>query len=334
MRMEGNQTPVVSVILPFYNAPGLEQAIKSILNQTFWSFELILIDNASTDASSEVAKKYADEYPHVRMITEPNKGVVFAANRGISEAKGEYVMRMDADDTSFPERMQLQVAYLEKHSEVAGVSGLVEYVGYNVNKGFRLYVDWLNSIDTPEKIYLNQFVEFPVANPTLMFRKAVFDEVGLFHDGAFPEDYEFFLRVMQHQLKISKVSVPVLRWFDSEHRLTRSDERYSQEAFFRVKAKYLATWLSNHNPFHPHVYLWAGGRVSRKRGSYLIDQGIRIRKYIDVVQRKDSIHFQDTPEPSVGFIVSYVANRGARDEIRTFLEQKGFVEGENFIIAS
>lgn len=328
----GDHQPLVSVILPFFNAPYLKEAIDSILNQTYVNFELILINNGSTDGSAEVANAYAT-HAKVQIVTEIRRGVVFAANKGIKVAKGDFIARMDADDISEPNRLETQIGYLLRNDSVDVVSGLVEYMGPEENEGFIHYVDWLNSIKTADEIHLNQFVEFPLANPTLMFRRTVFND-GIYADGDFPEDYEFFLRLQSAQIKMAKVDKIVLSWRDSETRLTRTDSRYSHEAFFRLKAKYLALWLAKNNPIYPKIYLWGAGRLSRKRSNYLLDEGLEVVKYIDLKENDQSLHYESLPQPSNAFVVSYVANRGARAKIRAFLEQRGFKEGVNYIMAS
>ena len=114
-----NNPPLVSVVLPFYNSKNtLDRAIQSIVNQSFIDLEVLLIDNASTDASSEVARKWVENDPRVRLYTEEKSGVVYAANRGLEKANGTYIARMDADDVSFSDRIERQVRFLENHQDV------------------------------------------------------------------------------------------------------------------------------------------------------------------------------------------------------------------------
>ncbi|WP_462249355.1 glycosyltransferase family 2 protein [Ekhidna sp.] len=328
-----NSNPLVSVVLPFYNAPYLKEAIDSILNQTYSNFELILVDNGSTDNSVQVAKRYK-RHPLVTIINEPNRGVVHAANRGIEAAKGEFIARMDADDIAKPFRLQVQVNEFLKDPDLQVVSGLVDYLGPKENEGFIQYVNWLNTIKSERDISLNQFVEFPIANPTLMIRSEVFAKHGMYELGDFPEDYEFFLRLQAEGVKMGKVDEHILFWRDTESRLTRKDEHYSQDAFFRIKAKYLAKWLALNNPNHPKVYLWGAGRLSRRRSDYLIKEGVQVVSYVDLKEAKNTIHYSKIPGSEEAFVVSYVGNRGARDNIRSYLNQNGYSEGVNYIMAS
>lgn len=243
----------LSVILPFRNAEAtLGSAIQSILDQTFTDFELILIDNSSIDASSRIAESFLSDN-RVSLIPEPNIGVVHTANTGLRASMGEYVARMDADDWSHPFRFELQINHLEEHPETDLVSGLVESI-QKPTEGFQNYLDWVNSVTSSEEIRLNQFVEFPMVNPTIMFRRKVLDKVGYFKEGEFPEDYEYFLRMQSLGIKMTKVPAPILKWNDLPSRLTRTDDRYSEEAFNGIKSQYLASWVLKHSSFENKVW--------------------------------------------------------------------------------
>lgn len=329
----GSPNPLVSVILPFFNAKFLKQSVESILQQTYTNFELILVDNGSTDSSVDVAKSYLNHH-NVTLVKEPKRGVVFAANKGIDLANGDLIARMDSDDIADLNRLSNQIQLFKKNPSLNVVSGQVEYLGPKENEGFIQYVEWLNSIQTAEEISLNQFVEFPIANPTMMFKQRVFLNHGGYADGDFPEDYELFLRLQAANVKMGKVDQVVLKWRDSETRLTRTDSRYDQDAFFQIKAEYLAKWLQINNQHHPHVYIWGAGRLSRRRSEYLLGKGVELVKYIDLKESNQVIHYKSIPKPSEAFVVSYVANRGAREEIRTFLNRRGYQEGLNYVIAS
>ncbi|MEP2952023.1 MAG: glycosyltransferase [Ekhidna sp.] len=325
--------PLVSVILPFYNASFLEAAIQSILNQTFRDFELILIDNESTDDSLTVAQAYCS-HANVRLIQEPKRGVVYAANAGIEQCKGEFIARMDADDISYSSRLEHQLNKFKSRPHLDVVSGLISYKGDAKNEGFKYYVSWLNTIQSEKDISLNQFVEFPLANPSIMFRKEVFTKYGIYSNGSFPEDYELFLRFQENSVLMEKVDHLVLEWRDSDTRLTRTNPIYRPDAFFSIKAKYLAKWLKKNNVHHPEIIVWGAGRLSRRRSDLLLSEGIVISDYIDVKKQPGILHFSNIPTPDKCFIVSYVSNRGARDEIRAFLNEQGYVEGKNYILAA
>ncbi|GIW99532.1 MAG: hypothetical protein KatS3mg111_2865 [Pirellulaceae bacterium] len=109
-------TPLVSVILPVYNAENfLIDAVASILEQTWQDFELICIDDGSTDSSPQILRWLATQDSRIRVITQSNQGIVAALNHGCQMARGPLLARMDADDVAFPQRLQRQVAWFQQH---------------------------------------------------------------------------------------------------------------------------------------------------------------------------------------------------------------------------
>lgn len=333
-----SQTPKVTVILPVYNAETtLKRAVDSVLKQTFHDFELLIVDNNSTDRSLPISRESALRDNRIRVFKEVKQIVVHAFNKGLQEATSLYIARMDADDEMLPERLQLQFDFLEANQYIDAVAGLAEYVPHHPNtKGFEDYVNWSNSIVTAEDIFLNRFVEMPVINPTTMWRKSISDRLGAYRNGDFPEDYEMWLRWMDKGIKVEKLNNPVLRWHDSENRLTRTDEKYSKEAFHRVRVKYLAKYLEKHNPFHPNVWVWGAARQTRRMAEMMKAEGVVINKYIDVVPNKQIpepvLHYTEMPKAGNCFILVYTKKPSARKKIELFLNFLNYNPGSNYLL--
>lgn len=328
--------PLVSVVLPTRNSKYLSRAVTSIINQSLTDFELIIISNDETSEFVKQTRLIASVDIRIVLLFEKTRGVVYATNKGLGFARGKYIARMDSDDVAFPTRLFEQVDFLEKNSDIGLVSCLVRYGGSQENGGFIRYVSWINHLISQQQIYLNQFVEFPIVNPSIMFRTSLLKKVGHYYEGDFPEDYEFFLRMQYLGVKMGKVSNYLLSWSDLPERLTKTDIRYSHAAFYKIKAKYLSKWLTLHNAHHPNIYVWGAGRLSRRRSDFLLENGLNIVKYIDFEENKSSnvISFEMIPNPDQCFVVSYVSNWGAREKIMEFLCNKGFVVGKTFILAA
>ncbi len=338
--MQITDSPKISVIIPFFNAEKtLERAIQSIIDQTFKDFECILIDNNSTDKSSEIANNVADKDNRFKVISEQMQGVVFASNTGWSASKGKYIARMDADDWSYPNRLKMQNDFLDEHPDYGAVASLVKHVSHSeYTEGMLRFVEWSNSIITYEEIRNNRFVELPIVNPTAMWRREVAHQCGMYLHGAFPEDYEMWLRWLDMGVKIKKLNHVLLDWYDSDTRLTRSSKRYSDNSFYKIKTKYLAKWLKKHNPYYPKVAVWGASKISRRRASLLESYGIEICCYIDTKKNRQIdhkvYHYKNIPSPDQIFVLTYIKQVEAREEIREFLPQRGFVEGINFLLVS
>lgn len=333
-------TPTVSVILPFHKDEAtLQAAIDSILGQTFQDFELLLVSNNASTACLEIVAGSRRKDTRIKLLQESKPGPAHATWRGFQEAKAPYISRMDADDICHPEKLAKQMGCFDQHPQTDVVSCQVDIFASHSRPltGFQYFADWHNHLLDHQQILLNRFVEIPMVNPTLVFRRSVAERHGLYRDGDFPEDYEMQLRWLTAGIQCAKIPEKLLKWRDRPERLTRTDQRYRQDAFYQTKAKYLAEWLTNRGEKRP-IAIWGAGRVSRKRAAFLEEAGIPISCYIDIIhqktQVKNCIHFSELPAPSEIFVISYVARRGAGDKINDFLIKKGFVEGRDFLMAA
>ncbi|HTL80275.1 MAG TPA: glycosyltransferase, partial [Bacteroidia bacterium] len=321
----------VSIILPAYNAEQhVEICVKSILAQTFGKSELIIVDDGSSDSTNSIVQSFAKRDPRVRVITQDHAGVAVAMNTGMREAKGKYMARIDADDEMFPARIGKQFHFLESNPEIGVVSSLVKHGGHpEEQEGYGAHISWINSLLTNEQILLNRFIDSPVCNPSVMFRKELVEKYGGCRDGNFPEDYDMWLRWMENGVRFEKIPEILTTWNDPLTRLTRNHGNYSAEAFSRIKAVYLSHFIDKKNSGRK-LWLCGAGRITRKKSDFLVEHGISINGYIDVDPKKIGKEFGGLPVIGVNdigghennFIVSYVGNRGARDEIRKILVEK------------
>ncbi|MBM2842824.1 MAG: putative glycosyl transferase family 2 protein, partial [Anaerolineales bacterium] len=140
--------------MPCYNAAStLDEAVESILDQTFTDLELIAVDDGSIDDTRRRLETWAQRDRRVVVLSRPHGGLVDALQAGLSACRAPLVARMDADDRSSPDRLGRQFAALEADAEVAVVSCLVEgFPSQDVHQGFQMYIEWLNGLVTPEAI--------------------------------------------------------------------------------------------------------------------------------------------------------------------------------------
>ena len=230
--------PKVSIILPVYNGEKyISQAIDSIMAQTFKDWELIVVDDGSTDATNPQIPHFNDKVHNIRF--GKNEGIVAALNAGLISATGEYIARHDADDYSDPRRFQMQVDFLDAfpHYGVHGSAILLMD-----SQDFPKYV-----LRYPVKPSMADLMESCcVGHPTVMFRREVYEKIGGY-DPEFNmgccEDYDYWLRVREH-FKIFNSTLPL--YTKREHdgssigQLIRKDRRDVINTFddlARVKAR-------------------------------------------------------------------------------------------------
>lgn len=187
-------TPPLSVVVPVYNAGRyLESALASVLAQSFHDFELVAVDDGSTDESPHILDFIASRDPRLRVIRRPNTGIVGALNDGLSAARGEFVARMDADDLCLPDRFEKQVSFLRGQPDCVCVGSAF------------LYIDaagsWLKECSRPadhesiEKALLSGNGGI-IIHPAAMFRRAAVEQVGRYREKAqWVEDLDLYLRL-------------------------------------------------------------------------------------------------------------------------------------------
>jgi hypothetical protein len=248
---------------------------------------------------------------------------------------------MDADDISLPPRLAEEVAFLERRPDLGVASCLVGDVPHAPSQeGFARYVAWTNALRTAEDHRLNRFVESPIIHPTVVFRRELVDRWGGYRETpGWPEDFELWLRWHEAGVRFAKVPAVLYLWRDSAMRLSRTDGRYEQDAFYACKAHYLAR-----GPLQKHrrVGVWGAGRVTRKRAAFLEEEGIAIAFYVDIDPRKvgQVVHGrpviapEDLSSPPEIPLLAYVGSRGAREAIRRVLREAGYREGEDFWCAA
>jgi glycosyltransferase involved in cell wall biosynthesis len=185
--------PRVSVVMTVYNGQRfLREAVDSILNQTYADFELIVIDDGSTDATPDILDSYDD--PRLRVVTQPRMGRVKSLNRGVGMAPGEYIAIMDADDVSMPERLKEQVRWLDAHPGTAVVGTGTVIIDEN-GRTSRQYPQPMSAVAI-RRALLEGRVSPP--HPSAMFRKACFEVVGGYREW-FKQamDYDLWLRMVE-----------------------------------------------------------------------------------------------------------------------------------------
>ncbi len=226
--------PLISIVMPAHNAQKyIGKAIESILNQTFKKFELIIVNDASTDKTPSIIRPYARKDKRIVIVSNrQNLDIAGSLNKGIEIARSEIIARMDADDISLPNRLEVQYKAINKSKKIAIVgANIVVMDNKEKDISARNYPE--NSKDL-KKCF---FKYSPFAHPVVMFRKKIFDEVGGYDPVYSPtEDLDLWFRMgMRYQFK----SVPqlLLRYRLSEASSSHSIIRHLEMLVFRIRLK-------------------------------------------------------------------------------------------------
>lgn len=223
----------VSVVIPAYNAAKyLPAAIESILSQTFQDFEVIILDDCSTDNTWDVIQEYAKRNARIRPFRNlRNLGIAGNRNKGVSLATGKYLVWQDADDISLPTRIEKQLHFMELHPEVGIVGGYIELFRDQTNLGVRKYP----SVDAAIRQCIFRYS--PIAQPAAMIRMEVLLQVGEY-DLKYPpaEDLDMTFRIGEKYV-LANLQEVVLRYRESNTSATSTRLKKMEMATLEIRRK-------------------------------------------------------------------------------------------------
>ena len=279
--------PGISVVMPMYNASAfLQECIDSILNQTFKDFELIIIDDGSTDNSIKIVESYADG--RIRLYPSTHN-YIHSLNKGMALARGKYVARMDADDMMYPERLEKEWEFMEQHPEVDVCGSGVETFGI-----------WGRALPvcTEHKDIASAMVfQSPMFHPTVIFRaekiRELYWESGecKLYDPqyVYAEDYALWVKLLQQGFVFANIKEPLVHYRLSESQITsvHTEEMEEKGKAIRVNmAEYVGSLLENCSDTEIRTYYASTLRMVAK-GYIIKNTLLRIlsnlyRRYLDL----------------------------------------------------
>jgi len=244
--------PIISVVMPAYNqALFIREAIESVLHQTFADFELIIIDDGSTDGTAGIISELAARDSRIFVITNSQRsGVSVSLNHGLDRAAGKYIARMDADDISLPNRLQIEYDFMESHPEVFLIGAWVLKIDAS---GHEIGIS-KQPVESAQVAHrLTQTTCF--WHPTIFFRQSEFRYREKMHH---VEDYDLYLRMLTDHKIIQNIPQVVLKYRVHPGSISLT-ERGKQE-LFRSQAKIffqqrLAEGKDGYDSFDPNVIL-------------------------------------------------------------------------------
>ena len=319
--------PLVSVLFPVRDAASfLDESLASIVAQTLDDFELLVVDDGSSDGTPERLRAWASQDPRIRVLRQEPTGIVAALERGRAHARGAWLARMDADDVADPVRLERQLELVGSDGDLAGCGCRVRYFPRDeLRDGALRYEAWINAAVTPEEIEAALFVECPLAHPTFFLRADAVEEVGGYRDDGRPEDYDLVLRLWRGGHRLGKVPEVLHAWRERPDRLSRTHPRYAPASFLACKIHHLrATLLPPERP----AILWGAGPVGKTFARALQRAGARVDAFVDLDPRKigQEIHGAPVVDTEAGLAMrgplhlAAVGQPGARRRIVDLLE--------------
>ena len=268
---------MLSVILPVYNGlPFLRAAMDSVLHQSFTDFELIVINDGSSDGSAQLLETFND--PRIRLSHQKNRGLATTLNIAICQARGRYIARQDQDDVCLPDRFAKQVAFLNANPKV-GLLGTAAEIWVGADKTERVLRHPAKNSELQFGLLFNNYF----VHSSVMLRKEVFDVVGNYVEDPLlqpPEDYELWSRVARNY-QVANLPDVLLAYREVVGSMSRSGDRPFLRNLIRICADNLGH-ASEQSSFNPSV-LGLANLLHDRYGS--IPPGVRLPALLDVIEQ-------------------------------------------------
>lgn len=333
--------PLISVLMPVRNGgEHLFPAVNSILQQSLSALELIVVDDHSSDGAVNRLAEQCGHDARLKIAHNPGRGVSAACNHAASLANAQLLARMDGDDIALPERLARQYEYLQQHPELGLCGAEVDIFTDKGTAagGYQRYQHWINQLHEPAEIAASLYVESPIPNPTAVFHRAVYEQLGGYHDSPWHEDYDLYLRAHHLGIRMGKPKGVLLRWRDHQQRSTRNQNRYKQTQLTACKAYYLAQHELRGRP----VIICGGGPVALALHDALIEQSVEILGFIDVAPGRIGQQKRGKPVWGIEAITATESNcylaavgqPGRRQAINQLFLQCGLRAQHDFILCA
>lgn len=223
--------PAISVVMPAYNAGKyIREAISSVLCQSFGDFELLIVNDGSTDDTQKIIRSFPDQ--RIKLINQTNQGIAAALNRGLAEAKAPVVARFDADDICLPGRLRVQFDFMNTHPEYIIIGSGADFIDMDNNYVFTYSPPWYSN----EAIQAVAKNKCPFIHSSVLFKKAVILNAGGYNVHAYAfEDHLLWLKILQ---KGRAVNIPqVLLKVRLNPESVTMDEKWQDKRFSQIKYK-------------------------------------------------------------------------------------------------
>ncbi len=263
----------ISVLMPVRNAlPYLKKCLNSLLAQDCSDWELIAINDHSTDESAALLQAYAQKDPRIAVYENTGQGIIDALRLAYTHAKGSYITRMDADDWMPPNKLSHLRAQLLEAGLGHLATGLVHYFSEQpLGEGYQRYAAWLNALTRSGRNFEALYKECVIPSPCWMLHRNDLDACQAFLPNRYPEDYDLCFRFYEAGLVCLPCQTILHHWRDSSGRTSRHDPHYANNNFLSLKVAY---FLRLHYDKMRPLVLWGAGKKGKAVARLLQAAGV------------------------------------------------------------
>ncbi|MER3317433.1 MAG: glycosyltransferase [Allomuricauda sp.] len=323
------QNGKVSIIIPFKNtAHFLSECLDSIVNQSYANWEILAVNDHSTDESFELLSSYSYKDERIKVFQNNGSGIIPALQTGYAKSNGAFVTRMDSDDIMRPNRLEVMVNSLHETGPGYIAVGQVKYFSdRGISNGYERYEEWLNGLTSTGHNFDEIYKECVIPSPCWMVYHEDFEKCEGFKPQRYPEDYDLTFRFYEQGFKIIPCEQVLHRWRDYDTRTSRTHEHYAQNYFLDIKLHYFLKL--NHDRTRPLV-VWGAGFKGKKIAKGLKKQGLEFvwlcdnpKKIGKSIYGKELVHFEALQNLDDPQSIITVANENAQKEIRRYFSELG-----------
>jgi len=327
--------PLVSILIPFKNVDEyFEECLKSIQNQTYKNWEVVAVNDNSSDDSLAIAKTFAANDARFKLFSNEESGIITALRKAYAHSSGNFISRMDADDHMSPERIEVMVNSLVQQGKGSLAVGKVKYFSKaGVNDGYDRYEKWLNKLTATGDNFKEIYKECVIPSPCWMVHKEDFEASDAFNPNRYPEDYDLAFRFYELGLKCIPCTTTLHYWRDYDNRTSRTSEHYAQNYFLDIKLHY---FLKLEYQTTDNLVVWGAGKKGKTIVNLLVEKNIAFQWVCDNEKKigKDIYgirltHYSKLKESKNSKTIITVANEDDQTMIKSFfkeLEQKPSVD--------
>jgi len=322
------QNQLISILVSFKNTSlFIAQCLESIINQTYSNWELIIVDDHSTDESHSIVERFAEQDSRIQVYKNKGSGIIEALKLAYSKSKGSYITRMDSDDIMTENKLQSMHDDLISHGKGYVALGLVKYFSEKgISDGYSKYQSWLNKLTKLGSNYSEIYKECVIASPCWMLHREDFEICGAFNSEIYPEDYDLVFRFYKHHLKCIPSSKLLHYWRDYSYRASRTQDNYAHDMLLKLK---LYHFLKLDYSQSKNLVLWGAGHKGKLSANYLIENNVdftwicdnpkKIGKHIYEQELHDFKSLETIKNPQS---IITVANPKAQKEVKAYLKNQ------------
>ncbi len=273
--------PLVSVIMATKDTePYLPDCLDSIISQSYEKWELIAVNDHSSDRTPEILRRYAQRDPRIRVSHSSQHLLIPALQEGYKHVTGQLLNRMDSDDKMPDYKLQVLVEEWLKYGKGTVIAGGTKHFvdEGEVGDGFRRYENWLNQVARKGTHREEIYTECVIPSHSWIMHLEDFERIGAFESGVYPEDYDLCFRIYKHGLNIVGIDKVLHYWRDRSDRISRTWDCYKDNRYFGLKLRFF--YELDRDPKRPLV-LWGAGTNGKDMLKLLLKKGEKIHWVCD-----------------------------------------------------